>query len=49
MECAGIHCKRLKLFGFGISGQGFYSIKIPDAENVDKFGGLIFVIEGDAT
>jgi hypothetical protein len=33
----------------GISGQGFYSIMIPDIEKADKFGGLISMIEGDAT
>jgi len=42
-ECAGLHCKKLKVFGFDIKRQGFYSIEIPDVEQVDKFGGLISV------
>ena len=45
-ECAGLHCKKIKMFRFGIPGQGFYSIEIPDVEQVDKFGGLISITEG---
>ena len=48
-ECADLHCKKLKMFGFGIPGQGFYSLEVPDAEQVEKFGGLISVTEGNAT
>ena len=45
-ECAGLHCQNIKMFGFGIPRQGFYSIEIPDVEQVDKFGGLISITEG---
>ncbi|KAG2604329.1 hypothetical protein PVAP13_4NG046900 [Panicum virgatum] len=48
-ECAGRHEKKLRMFGFGIPGNGFYAIEIPDAEPIVKFGGLISVIEGQAT
>ena len=49
VECSSLHKKRLKMYGFGISGQGFYSIEIPDKEKPNKFSGLITVLEGIPT
>ena len=46
VECSTLLGRKLKMYGFGVPGLGFYSIDIPDAEKVNKFGGLIIVLDG---
>jgi hypothetical protein len=50
-ECAGVHAKagELKMFGFAIQDQGFYSIQIPGADEVPKTACIIQVLHGDAS
>ncbi|RLN17995.1 hypothetical protein C2845_PM02G15810 [Panicum miliaceum] len=48
-ECANIHKRKLMMFGFGIPGQGFYSMEISDKGGAAKFSGLIVVQEGETT
>ena len=49
VECSTLLSRKLKMYGFGVPGLGFYSIDIPDAEKVNKFGGLITVLDGEAS
>lgn len=50
-ECGSKNSKsRISMFGFGIPGQGFYAIDVPDMKpKATKVQGLITVIQGDAT
>jgi hypothetical protein len=49
-ECKGGGNKKLKMYGFGIPGQGFYSIDIPEVEVKSyQATGLLTIIEGEAT
>jgi hypothetical protein len=42
--------KKLKIYGFGIPGQGFYAIDIPEAKlKVSQATSFLTVIEGEAT
>jgi hypothetical protein len=38
----------MRMFGFGIPGQGFYSFEIPDKGVSEKFSGLIVIQKGEA-
>ncbi|CAL4929426.1 unnamed protein product [Urochloa decumbens] len=50
VECASIHHKKLKMYGFGITGQGFYSIEIPEAKEMGVSNkALIYVLKGEAS
>jgi hypothetical protein len=41
--------QRIRLFGFGILGQGFYSMDIPEAQTkLNQAIGLLTVLEGSA-
>lgn len=49
-ECGNIHKSKINMYGFGIPGQGFYSMSIPEAKfQTEKVLGLITVLEGAAT
>ena len=48
-ECASHHRKTLKMYGFSILGQGFYSMEILDKGTQSKFSGIISVQEGMVT
>ncbi|CAL5087727.1 unnamed protein product [Urochloa decumbens] len=48
MDCALSQCRKLKMYGFGVHGQGFYSIEIPDKSNAEKFGALVVIQDGIA-
>ncbi|CAL4887865.1 unnamed protein product [Urochloa decumbens] len=48
-ECDGIHQKKLKMFGFGVAGQGFYSIDIPEKKAMESINATLLILEGDAT
>lgn len=42
--------KKLKMFGFGIPGQGFYSFNLPESRGkVNQITGILTVIEGEAS
>jgi hypothetical protein len=49
-ECADLHAKAsdLKMFGFAIPDQDFYSIKIPDEGSTQKASCLVQVLLGEA-
>ncbi|TVU21064.1 hypothetical protein EJB05_30676, partial [Eragrostis curvula] len=49
-ECAGLkQLRKIKMFGFGIPGQGFYSIEIPEGKDATKeTTGLVTVLQGEA-
>lgn len=49
-ECKNMGSKKLKMYGFGILGQGFYSIDIPEVE-VQSYQAtsLLTILEGEAT
>jgi hypothetical protein len=49
-ECADFHAKAsdLKMFGFVIPDQGFYSIKIPDAGSTQRASCIVQVLQGEA-
>jgi hypothetical protein len=49
VECGSLPNRKLKMFGFAVSGQGFYSIEIPDKGIPEKYNGLVMVVEGEAT
>jgi hypothetical protein len=47
-ECNFIK-RKIQLFGFGILGQGFYSMEIPDAQvKYCHTHGIVTVLEGNA-
>jgi hypothetical protein len=48
-ECGGRFAKTMKMFGFGVPGQGFYSFEIPEKGIMSKLSGLIVVQEGEAS
>lgn len=49
-ECKGHSCKKLKMFGFGIPGQGFYAMEIPDVSVTTTHAtGLLNILFGDAS
>ena len=48
-ECASFHKREIMMYGFGIPGQGFYSMEIPYKGDKAQHGGLIVVQEGEAT
>jgi hypothetical protein len=50
-ECLDFHAKsrELKMFGFAIVDQGFYSINIPGEEEYSKASCIIQVLQGDAS
>ncbi|CAN6165133.1 unnamed protein product [Urochloa humidicola] len=47
-ECDSIHQRKMKMFGFGIPGQGFYSIELPEKKEVDSFNAILVILEGNA-
>ena len=48
-ECNSMLSRKLKMFGFVVPSQGFYSIEVPDKVKSEKFSGLISVLVGEAT
>lgn len=50
VECGITHKNKISMYGFGIPGQGFYSIEVPEAKSQnDKVHGLVTLIEGEAS
>lgn len=50
IECKNINGKKLKMFGFGIPGQGFYAIDIPDVTVTITYAtGLLSILFADAS
>ncbi|CAL4907167.1 unnamed protein product [Urochloa decumbens] len=49
IDCAQSQSRKIKMFGFGVHGQGFYAIEIPDKKKDEKFGALIVVQDGVAS
>jgi hypothetical protein len=47
-ECGGRFAKKMKMFGFGVLGQGFYSFEILEKGVLSKLSGMIVVQEGEA-
>jgi hypothetical protein len=50
-ECAQFHSKasELKMFGFAIPDQGFYSITIPGEVGSQKASAIIQILQSDAS
>ncbi|CAL4933356.1 unnamed protein product [Urochloa decumbens] len=48
-ECEGVHQKKLKMYGFGVAGQGFYSIEIPENKATESFNATLLILEGNAS
>jgi hypothetical protein len=50
-ECSDFHSKsgELKMFGFAIPEQGFYSIKIPGEGDNQRASCIIQVLQGEAS
>ncbi|RLN09096.1 hypothetical protein C2845_PM11G17100 [Panicum miliaceum] len=46
VECGSLPSRKLKMFGFGVPGQGFYSIELPNKGKPEQFSGLVSVIGG---
>lgn len=50
VEYKNLDSKRLKMYGFGYPGQGFYSINFPkDKVKTYQATGLLTVLVGDAS
>lgn len=50
VDCKSLEAKKLKMFGFEIPGQGFYSFNLPDSKvKVNQTTGLITILEGEAS
>jgi hypothetical protein len=50
VDCKNVSNKRLKMYGFGIPGQGFYSIDITEVEvKTYQATGLLTILEGEVT
>jgi hypothetical protein len=50
VDCKSVGNKKLKMYGFGILGQGFYSIDILEVEvKTYQATGLLTILEGEAT
>jgi hypothetical protein len=49
-DCKLANNKRLKMFGFGVPGQGFYAMNFPEAKiKTHQTTGLLIILQGDAT
>jgi hypothetical protein len=50
-ECNEFHYKarEFKMFGFVVQGHGFYSIKVPGGDEIQKAAAIIQVLQGDAS
>lgn len=49
VDCKTADAKKLKMFGFGIPGQGFYAMNFPeDKIKTHLATGLLIILEGDA-
>lgn len=49
-ECGTTQKSKISMFGFGIPGQGFYSMNIPNAKpQADSALGRVTVLQGEAT
>lgn len=50
VDCYSSGSKKLKMFGFGIPGQGFYAFNFPDSKiKVYQATGLLTILAGDAS
>ena len=50
VDCKLVNLKKLQKFGFGIPGQGFYSLNIPEARAKEAATtGLLTILEGEAS
>jgi len=50
VDCKSSEPKKIKMFGFGIPGQGFYSLNFPETKiKTHQSTGLLTILKGDAT
>jgi hypothetical protein len=50
VDCRKAEYKRLKMFGFGVPGQGFYTMNFPEAKiKTHQNTGLLVILAGEAT
>lgn len=50
MDCNSSGSKKLKMFGFGIPGQGLYAFNFPDSKiKAYQAIGLLTILAGDAS
>lgn len=50
VDCKTFDGKKLKMFGFGIPGQGFYALNFPDSKvKTHQSTGLLTILEGEAS
>lgn len=50
IDCNSLGSKKLKMFGFGILGQGFYAFNFPDSKvKAYQATGLLTILVGDAS
>lgn len=50
MDCKKFEFKKIKMFGFGVPGQGFYTMNFPeDRIKTHQNTGLLTILAGDAT
>lgn len=50
VDCKASNAKKVKIFGFGIPGQGFYSLNFPEAKiKTHQSTGLLTILEGEAS
>ena len=50
MDCKKDEYKKLKMFGFGVPGQGFYTMNFPEAKiKTHENTGLLIILAGEAT
>lgn len=49
VECASSSSKKIKMYGFGVPGQGFYEMIFPEAKvKISQTTGVITILEGEA-
>jgi len=50
VECKITEARKLKMFGFGIPGQGFYALNFPEAKvKTHQATGMLTILDGEAT
>jgi len=50
MDCKKFEFKKIKMFGFGVPGQGFYTMNFPeDRIKTHQNTGLLTILAGEAT
>lgn len=49
IDCKSADSRKVRMFGFGIPGQGFYSLNFPEAKiKTHQATGMLTILKGDA-